>query len=120
MRDRVESYLLAEDATLREFWVLSCLSEQDASSQSELSRTLNIDASDMVRLIDSLEDRGWASRERDPMDRRRQIVAITAPGQQVCAELSILVSRGEQEVLGKDGSAHLREAFGSAQAVGAR
>ena len=76
-RDGVEAALQTKQTTLREYWVLTCLVDADAASQSYLSETLAIDASDMVRLIDALEDRGWAKRERDPKDRRRQIVAST-------------------------------------------
>ena len=76
-RDGVEVALQTKQTTIREFWVLTCLVQADAASQSFLSETLAIDASDMVRLIDALEERGWAKRERDPKDRRRQIVACT-------------------------------------------
>ena len=57
-RDGVESALQTKQTTLREYWVLTCLVDADAASQSYLSETLAIDASDMVRLIDALEDRG--------------------------------------------------------------
>ena len=73
-REQVESALSTRDTTLREYWVLTCLADRDAASQTALSETLAIDASDMVRLIDGLEEKGWAQRERDPKDRRRQIV----------------------------------------------
>ena len=53
-KDEVERTLAKHDSSMREFWVLSCVSEQ-ARSQSQLSELLAIDASDMVRLIDCLE-----------------------------------------------------------------
>ena len=56
VRDMVEAQLNSQETTLREFWVLTCLVEESAASQSHLSDTLAIDASDMVRLIDALED----------------------------------------------------------------
>lgn len=79
-RDHVEAELAKHETTMREFWTLTCLVHSDAASQSVLCELLAIDASDMVRLVDSLEVRGWAKRERDPKDRRRQIVASTKKG----------------------------------------
>src|SRR5699024_3155609 len=96
-RDCVDAALAAHKTTIREFWVLTCLVEEDAASQSFLSETLAIDASDMVRLIDALENRGWAKRERDPKDRRRQIVASTKKGTKSQAELAELVVERSEE-----------------------
>ncbi|APT93289.1 MarR family transcriptional regulator [Corynebacterium phocae] len=99
VRDTVESALDDKDTTLREFWVLACLMDESASSQTQLSDTLAIDASDMVRLIDSLEKRGWVSRQRDPSDRRRQIVTSTKKGTKAHKELAELVTEAEDEAL---------------------
>lgn len=99
VRDNVEAALITKNTTLREFWVLTCLIEDDAASQSFLSETLAIDASDMVRLIDALEERGWAKRERDPRDRRRQIVASTKKGTKAQKELAELVTAAEDQAL---------------------
>ena len=79
-REGVEAALQTQKTTLREYWVLTCLVAEAASSQSALSETLAIDASDMVRLLDSLESRHWVKRERDAKDRRRQIIASTKKG----------------------------------------
>lgn len=98
-RDEVEAALATKDATLREHWVLACLIGQDAASQSALSETLAIDASDMVRLVDQLESHGWAKRERDPQDRRRQIVTATKKGRKAHAELTDLVTEAENTAL---------------------
>lgn len=99
VRDMVEATLNSQETTLREFWVLTCLIEDAAASQSHLSDTLAIDASDMVRLIDALEMRGWAKRERDPRDRRRQIVASTKKGIKAHKELAELVTAAEDAAL---------------------
>lgn len=98
-REKVEEALSTKKTTLREFWVLTCLVDSDAASQSFLSETLAIDASDMVRLIDALEEREWAKRKRDPKDRRRQIVTSTKKGNKAYKELAQLVSDAEDEAL---------------------
>ena len=60
--------------------VLACLEEFGPSSQKQISERLRIDASDLVTLLDELEERELATRTRDPRDRRRYVVRITSPG----------------------------------------
>lgn len=98
-RDGVEAALSTRETTMREYWVLTCLIEGDAASQSALSTTLAIDASDMVRLIDALEAKDWARRERDPRDRRRQIVTSTKTGAKAQAQLAVIVAQAEKAAL---------------------
>lgn len=116
-RDGVEAALGDYGTTLREFWVLSCLVEQHAASQSQLSRILEIDASDMVRLIDSLEKHSWAARERDPKDRRRQIVTVTKKGQRIYQDLHQCVSAAEDHVLDESTSKQLKHLRKLAHAI---
>lgn len=97
-KDEVERALAAHDTTMREFWILTCVTEQPYS-QTQLSELLAIDASDMVRLIDSLERHGWVSRDRDPKDRRRQIVTPTKKGTKTQAELAEQVAEAEDRAL---------------------
>ncbi|HIX80344.1 MAG TPA: winged helix DNA-binding protein [Candidatus Corynebacterium faecipullorum] len=98
-REGVEAALQTQKTTLREYWVLTCLVAEAASSQSALSETLAIDASDMVRLLDSLESRHWVKRERDAKDRRRQIITSTKKGVKAHKELTVLVAKAEDEAL---------------------
>lgn len=107
-RDEAENALNAEDTSLREYWVLTCLVDKDAASQSALSELLVIDASDMVRLIDALEEHGWAARERDPKDRRRQIVTSTKQGRNAQAKLAEVVTAAEDRALDESTSKQLK------------
>ncbi|WP_308606367.1 MarR family transcriptional regulator [uncultured Corynebacterium sp.] len=107
-REGVEAALQTQKTTLREYWVLTCLVAEAASSQSALSETLAIDASDMVRLLDSLESRNWVKRERDAKDRRRQIIASTKKGVKAHKELAVLVSKAEDEALDESTNKQLK------------
>ncbi|NLZ56877.1 MAG: MarR family transcriptional regulator [Corynebacterium sp.] len=107
-RDVVEAQLAKHETTMREYWTLTCLVNADASSQSALCEMLAIDASDMVRLVDALEKHGWAKRERDPKDRRRQIVASTKKGRAAQAELNQVVSAAEDISLDESTSKQLK------------
>ncbi|AKE40731.1 MarR family winged helix-turn-helix transcriptional regulator [Corynebacterium kutscheri] len=107
-RDEVEETLQHKDVSLREYWVLTCLAKADATSQSSLCDMLAIDASDMVRLIDSLEQKTWVKRERDPKDRRRQIVTATKKGRQAQKDLRDLVASAEDKALDESTSKQLK------------
>ena len=65
---------------LRQFLVLSYLSQRSPSRQQDLCETLMLDANNCVLLLNELEDAGWTQRKRDAGDRRRHMVEITAKG----------------------------------------
>ncbi|WP_328290028.1 MarR family winged helix-turn-helix transcriptional regulator [Nocardia aurantiaca] len=71
---------------LREHWVLTYLAERNEISQQEMANVMEIDRSEVVRLIDSLEQAGLVTRNRDPEDRRKYRLAITAAGNRVREE----------------------------------
>ncbi|MCS4490233.1 MarR family transcriptional regulator [Corynebacterium sp. ES2794-CONJ1] len=98
-RDIIEAGLVDKEVSLREFWVLSCLMNTNATSQTALCELLAVDASDMVRLIDALEKKKWVKRERDAKDRRRQIVRATKKGRKAQEELATIVSQAEHTAL---------------------
>lgn len=116
-RDEVESVLEKEKTNLREFWVLCCLAHGNASSQSKLCEILSMDASDMVRLIDSLEKKGWVKRERDKKDRRRQTVSTTKKGKNARSKLADLVSDAEDRALDESTSKQLKHLRKLAKAI---
>ncbi|WP_212846762.1 MarR family winged helix-turn-helix transcriptional regulator [Actinoplanes ianthinogenes] len=68
------------DTPLREHWVLTYLAERAEISQQEMANAMEIDRSEVVRLIDSLEKAGLVTRTRDPEDRRKYRLTITAAG----------------------------------------
>lgn len=117
VKDEAEAALGVYKTNLREFWVLTCLVEEDAASQSALSELLAFDASDMVRLIDSLERRGWAKRERDPNDRRRQIVTSTKKGRKMQDLLALKVADSEDRALDESTSKQLKHLRKLAKAI---
>lgn len=97
-KDLVEKALNGHGTSMREYWVLSCVLDKPLS-QRELSELLVIDASDMVRLIDCLEKQEWVKRDRDPKDRRRQIVTATKKGTKMHHTLAKDVAAAEDQAL---------------------
>jgi DNA-binding MarR family transcriptional regulator len=68
------------------FAVMAALEEFGPASQSEVSRRLRFDPSDLVGIIDALEDAGWVVRGRDERDRRRHQLQLTDAGRKALAE----------------------------------
>ncbi|GAB1644900.1 MarR family winged helix-turn-helix transcriptional regulator [Krasilnikovia sp. MM14-A1259] len=56
------------------------LIETHRLSQQQLSTGTGLDRTTMVGLVDDLEAAGYATRERDPDDRRRYVVSPTPAG----------------------------------------
>jgi DNA-binding MarR family transcriptional regulator len=56
---------------------------QDGLSQAELSRRIGIETASSTGVIEQLEQRGLIRRVRDPDDRRRIIVTLTAAGRRL-------------------------------------
>ncbi|OIV36322.1 MarR family transcriptional regulator [Mangrovactinospora gilvigrisea] len=64
----------------RELAVLAVLGADVPLSQAEAAQRLGVDRTTMVALVDAVEAKGRAERRRDPRDRRRNTVHLTADG----------------------------------------
>jgi DNA-binding MarR family transcriptional regulator len=84
---------------LRQFLVLSYLSERSPSRQQDLCETLLLDANNCVLLLNELEIAGWTQRKRDAVDRRRHVVEITATGRAALERARLAQHTLEDEVL---------------------
>jgi DNA-binding MarR family transcriptional regulator len=65
---------------LKQFVMLNYLGDSGGVTQGQLGDAMGIDANSVVLLLNGLEERGYAVRERDPEDRRRHTVRITPAG----------------------------------------
>ncbi len=85
---------------LKEFVALLYLRESSKATQQRLAQTLMLDANNCVILLNGLEDEGLIERTRDPEDRRRHIVGITAKGQIALEKAERQLETVEDDVLG--------------------
>lgn len=65
---------------LRYLVALSYMRDHDACPQQELADAFCMDANNVVLLLNELEQLGFATRLRDPHDRRRHLVQVTSAG----------------------------------------
>jgi DNA-binding MarR family transcriptional regulator len=85
---------------LKEFVMLAHLREHNPIPQQDLGEMLCIDANNLVLLLNELESRGFAYRRRDPADRRRHFVEITAEGLSAFERAERGIESVEDDVLG--------------------
>jgi DNA-binding MarR family transcriptional regulator len=89
----------------RHLIALRLLSEGGPASQQGLTESLRLDPSNVVGLLNELEDRELITRRRDPTDRRRHIVEISPRGGEELCRAYTRLHLVEDELLSALGTA---------------
>jgi MarR family transcriptional regulator, lower aerobic nicotinate degradation pathway regulator len=92
--------LAAEGLRLSDYAAIALLDELESAPQQTLSRTLNIDRSNVVDVVDRLEACGAAERRPDPADRRRYAVRLTRKGRALLDRCAAVAWSVDDELLG--------------------
>jgi DNA-binding MarR family transcriptional regulator len=93
-----------------EFSLLMLLLANGPTASKRLARTLRLSAPNLTMLIDRMQDKKWLHRERNPADRRSQLIVLSAEGQALArraqaasktmeASLQRRLSRAERAIL---------------------
>jgi DNA-binding MarR family transcriptional regulator len=83
----------------RHLIALKLLSERGPASQHGLADALSLDPSNVVGLLNELEERELITRRRDPADRRRHIVELSPLGEDELALAYARLSDVEDDLL---------------------
>jgi DNA-binding MarR family transcriptional regulator len=84
---------------LRLLMALSYVRDHDGVPQQELGDVLCMDANNVVLLLNELEELEYVTRRRDPEDRRRHLVELTAHGRRALTSAERAQEAIEDEVL---------------------
>src|SRR3954454_5636590 len=75
------------------------LRDRGELTQQSLCGQLHLDPTNLVAILNELEDRGYATRRRDPEDRRRHLVEVSKKGLAVIDKVSEVMDGVEDELL---------------------
>ncbi len=84
---------------LRHLMALSYVRDHESAPQQDLAEAFCMDANNIVLLLNELEDLGYVVRRRDPDDRRRHLVDMTAKGGRALAKAERSQESIEDDVL---------------------
>ena len=99
MRAPSEDVLAAVGLRPRQLVTLTVLRDHGESGQQLLAGILHIDRTNLVGLLNELEQTDLITRRRLPTDRRRHIVELTGAGHQKLAEAELALAAVENEIL---------------------
>ena len=92
--------VLAElEVTPTQAKVLMALGEAGPLGQQRLAELVGVDPRNAVAVVESLVGAGLVSRAVDPSDRRRRVLALTAPGRRLVKKLVASTARNDDELL---------------------
>ncbi len=96
---RFTEALAPYDLRPRHLAALIELRDHGELSQQALCGRLHVDPTNLVEILNELEDNGFASRRRDPEDRRRHRVEVSKKGLAVIEKVSTAMDGVEEELL---------------------
>jgi len=76
----------AEQLSLAHYRMLTCLLDHDRLPSGRLAAAADLTPASATQMLDLLEKRGMVVRERDPLDRRVVVAALTAEGRRLTAQ----------------------------------
>lgn len=93
------AHLAGLDLRVRSYSVLALACGGLSPTQRELAEFLRLDPSQIVSIVDQLENDGLVVRKTDPADRRSKIIVATEAGEARYSEAVVAARAGENEAL---------------------
>ncbi|MFI5690815.1 MarR family winged helix-turn-helix transcriptional regulator [Kribbella sp. NPDC051586] len=95
----VRQHMTQAGVRTQHYHVLASLADDGEAAQATLADRIGFDRSDLVTLLDELEELKFLARRVDPADRRRKIVAITPAGEKQLDSMDQLIYAAEADLL---------------------
>lgn len=92
--------VMSAEVTHRQMLVLTLLEDRGPMAQKALRELLGLDASNVVGLLNELEQQGLVVRRRNPDDRRQHVVELTDAGVRALESTYARLAIVEEEILG--------------------
>jgi DNA-binding MarR family transcriptional regulator len=86
--------------TIEQFFILKILNNEDGLILQDLADIVDKDKSAVLRHINSLEEKHFVARTKDPQDKRRKILLITKAGAEELSKAKTLDRQLNEEVAG--------------------
>jgi DNA-binding MarR family transcriptional regulator len=99
VRARLDDLTRPVGLTALQYTALTVLERHPDLTSAHLARHSFVRTQSMADLVTALLDRGLIERHRDPADRRRLVIALTAEGRRLLGELRPDVAAIEDEML---------------------
>ena len=82
-------------------WCSTRLTGGPARTQAALAQAIGADKTRIIGTLDELQQAGFITREADPADRRVRLLAISAAGRRVRADVQSAIQANEDRVLAR-------------------
>ena len=100
LRAQLDELLRPAGLTTSQYTALTVLERASDLTSAQLARSSFVTAQSMADMVTSLEDQGVITRRRDPADRRRLVLSLTARGRRLLERYRPKVASLEKQMLG--------------------
>lgn len=101
----IRNLLSASNLTEQQWRVLRVVQESGGIDPTQIAEQACLLLPSLTRILQKLDEKGLVSRERDTVDRRRQIIRITPAGEQIISnniEASLALLARTREKMGEE------------------
>lgn len=99
VRARLEEMFRPIGLTALQYTALTVLERHPNLTSAQLARNSFVTSQSMADMVTALQDQGFVERHRDPEDRRRLVLSLTATGRRLLGRYRGKVAALEEEML---------------------
>jgi len=99
LEESANGLLENESVTFRQLKLLGLLLVRGPLTQKDLASRLQVKPSAIVRIVDRMERDGWLQRTTDPLDKRKNVVVLTAAASELEELLTQCMEQIEDQAL---------------------